>query len=124
MVSADKNLLARRYPVNYSFDNIGWQDGDNRAAGGNGNVGGAASVSGSANAVTAGWPTQGKGIEDNPFIISNTTDWNDFADYVNSGYAFSVRRRRPDADLHQRHVRRAIRRRILRPVPPREERHD
>jgi len=89
MVSADKNLLARRYPVNYSFDNIGWQDGDNRAAGGNGNVGGAASVSGSANAVTAGWPTQGLGTEDNPFIISSTDDWNEFASYVNGGYAFS-----------------------------------
>ena len=89
MVSADKNLLARRYPVNFSFDNIGWQHGDNRAAGGNGNVGGAASVSGSANAVTAGWPTQGLGTEDNPFIISNTTDWNDFASYVNGGHTFS-----------------------------------
>ena len=67
----------------------GWQNGDNRAAGGNGGGRGAASVSGSANAVTAGWPTQGKGIEDAPFIVSSTDDWNEFADYVNSGYAFS-----------------------------------
>ena len=89
MVSDDKNLLFRKYPENDSFENDGWQDGDNRAAGGNGGGRGAASVSGSANAVTAGWPTQGKGIEDAPFIVSSTDDWNEFASYVNGGYAFS-----------------------------------
>ena len=67
----------------------GWQDGDNRAAGGSGGTAGTASVSGSANAVTAGWPTQGKGIEDAPFIVSSTDDWNEFASYVNGGYTFS-----------------------------------
>ncbi len=36
-----------------------------------------------------GWPTQGLGTEDNPFIISNTTDWNDFANFVNGDYTFS-----------------------------------
>ncbi|MBR1520243.1 MAG: hypothetical protein IJ635_03290 [Bacteroidaceae bacterium] len=89
MVSDDKNLLARKYPENVSFVNPYWQNGDNRAAGGNGGGRGAASTSGSANAVTAGWPTQGKGIEDTPFIVSSTDDWNTFAGYVNSGYAFS-----------------------------------
>ena len=89
MVSDDKNLLARKYPENGSYENGGWQDGDNRAAGGSGGGRGAASVSGSANAVTVGWPTQGKGIEDAPFIVSSTDDWNEFADYVNGGYAFS-----------------------------------
>ena len=39
--------------------------------------------------MTAGWPTQGKGIEDAPFIVSSTDDWNEFANYVNGGYAFS-----------------------------------
>ena len=39
--------------------------------------------------MTAGWPTQGKGIEDAPFIVSSTDDWNEFASYVNGGYAFS-----------------------------------
>jgi hypothetical protein len=39
--------------------------------------------------VTVGWPTQGKGIEDAPFIVSSTDDWNEFASYVNGGYAFS-----------------------------------
>ena len=68
----------------------GWQNGiDNRAAGGSGGATGSASTGSSANAVTAGWPTQGKGIEDTPFIVSSTDDWNTFADYVNSGYAFS-----------------------------------
>ena len=89
MVSDDKNLLFRKYPENDSFENDGWQDGDNRAAGGSGGGRGAASVGGSANAVTVGWPTQGKGIEDAPFIVSSTDDWNEFADFVNSGYAFS-----------------------------------
>ena len=89
MVSDDKNLLFRKYPENDSFENDGWQDGDNRAAGGSGGGMGAASVGGSANTVNVGWPTQGKGIEDTPFIVSSTDDWNEFADYVNSGYAFS-----------------------------------
>ena len=93
------------------------------------------------------WPTQGTGIEDNPFIISSTDDWNGFANFVNGDYTFSGQFVKlssnisvsnmagsndaksfqgtfDGADLHQRHVRRAIRRRILRPVPPREERHD
>ena len=70
-------------------DGAGNKYGDNRAAGGAGGTAGAASVSGSANAVTVGWPTQGKGIEDAPFIVSSTDDWNEFASYVNSGYAFS-----------------------------------
>ena len=90
MVSDDKNLLARKYPEDLTFENYHWHnDVDNRAAGGSGGGRGTASVSGSANAVTAGWPTQGKGIEDAPFIVSSTDDWNEFADYVNGGYAFS-----------------------------------
>ena len=89
MVSDDKNLLARKYPEDEKYTTYGWQNGDNRAAGGSGGGMGAASVGGSANAVTAGWPTQGKGIEDAPFIVSSTDDWNDFASYVNGGYAFS-----------------------------------
>ena len=89
MESDDKNLLARKYPENGSYVNPSWQNGDNRAAGGNGNGGGAASVGGSANTVNVGWPTQGKGIEDAPFIVSSTDDWNEFASYVNGGYAFS-----------------------------------
>ncbi|MDY6250853.1 MAG: hypothetical protein SPL64_07155, partial [Bacteroidaceae bacterium] len=76
--------------TDWYLGNNGWSDGvDHRAAGGSGGSGGTASVSGSANAVTAGWPTQGKGIEDAPFIVSSTDDWNDFASYVNGGYAFS-----------------------------------
>ena len=68
----------------------GWQNGiDNRAAGGSGGATGSASTGSSANAVAVAWPTQGKGTEDNPYIINSTDDWNEFADYVNSGYAFS-----------------------------------
>ena len=74
----------------FHYSNYGWQYGyDNRAAGGSGGGCGSASTSGTANTVTIGWPTEGLGTEDNPFIISSTDDWNDFADFVNSGYAFS-----------------------------------
>ena len=89
MVSYKKDDLARKYPEYDYFENQGWQDDDNRAAGGNGNVGGSASTSGTANTVTAGWPTQGLGTEGAPFIISNTTDWNEFANFVNGKYTFS-----------------------------------
>ena len=73
----------------FNYSNAGWQDGDNRAAGGSGGGCGSASTSSTANAVTVGWPTQGKGTEGDPVIISSADDWNEFADYVNSGYAFS-----------------------------------
>ena len=88
----DVNNLAQTNHINLSnLKNGGWgkDGGDNRAAGGSGGTAGTASVSGSANAVTVGWPTQGKGIEDAPFIVNSKADWNEFADYVNSGYAFS-----------------------------------
>jgi len=68
----------------------GWRDGiDHRAAGGAGGGCGSASTSSTANAVTVGWPTQGKGIEDAPFIVSSTDDWNEFANFVTGGYTFS-----------------------------------
>ncbi len=80
--------MSDTYNGNYSY--AGWQGGsDHRAAGGTGGANGSASQSSTANAVTAGWPTQGLGTEGAPFIISNTDDWNEFADYVNNGYAFS-----------------------------------
>ena len=90
LMESDDQNLSRKYPEDKDFPNYGWHnDVDNRAAGGNGGGRGAASVSGSANAVNVGWPTQGKGIEDAPFIVSSTDDWNEFASYVNGGYAFS-----------------------------------
>ena len=70
--------------------NVGWSDGvDHRAAGGNSGNRGSASTSSSANAVAVAWPTQGKGTEDNPFIISSTDDWNGFANAVTGGCTFS-----------------------------------
>ena len=73
-----------------NYENNGWNHNtDNRAAGGSGGNSGSASVSGTANTVTAGWPTQGLGKEGDPFIISSTADWNDFADAVTVGYTFS-----------------------------------
>ena len=76
--------------TDYYLGNNGWSDGvDHRAAGGNSGNRGSASTSSSANAVAVAWPTQGTGIEGNPFIISSTDDWNEFANYVNGGYAFS-----------------------------------
>ena len=81
--------LSQINDVSDSFSNSGWQDGDNRAVGGNGGGRGSASTSSSANTVTAGWPTQGLGTEGNPFIVSSTDDWNSFASDVNDGYTFS-----------------------------------
>ena len=86
--SGASTKMSDTYNGNYSY--AGWQGGsDNRAAGGTGGGCGSASQSGSANAVTAGWPTQGLGTEDNPFIVNCTADWNDFANFVTGGYTFS-----------------------------------
>ncbi len=57
--------------------------------GGNGGACGSASVCGSAINVEWGWPTQGAGTEADPYLISSTDDWNDFANSVNHGYTFS-----------------------------------
>ena len=57
--------------------------------GGNGGACGSASVCGSAINVELGWPTQGAGTEADPYLISSTDDWNDFANSVNHGYTFS-----------------------------------
>ena len=76
--------------MRWYLDNDGWSDGvDHRAAGGNSGNRGSASTSSSAHAVAVAWPTQGTGIEDNPFIISSTDDWNGFANFVNGDYTFS-----------------------------------
>ena len=76
--------------ANWYLDNDGWSDGvDHRAAGGNSGNRGSASTSSSAHAVAVAWPTQGTGIEDNPFIISSTDDWNGFANAVTGGCTFS-----------------------------------
>ena len=56
--------------------------------GGNGGACGSASVCGSAINVEL-WPTQGAGTEADPYLISSTDDWNDFANSVNHGYTFS-----------------------------------
>ncbi len=80
--------MSDTYNGNYGY--AGWQGGsDNRAAGGAGGGCGSTSTSSTANAVTAGWPTLGKGTEDAPFIVSSTDDWNDFANFVTGGYTFS-----------------------------------
>ena len=70
-------------------DDAGWEKGNAWHDGGSGGAAGSASVGGSYGTVTVDWTTQGKGTEDAPFIVSSTDDWNVFADYVNSGYAFS-----------------------------------
>ena len=70
-------------------DDSGWEKGNGRHPGGAGGAAGSASAGGSYSTVTVDWTTQGKGTEDAPFIVSSTDDWNVFADYVNSGYAFS-----------------------------------
>ena len=80
------------YDKSFVPTTAGWQNGiDNRAAGGSGGATGSASTGSSANAVAVAWPTQGTGIEGNPFIISSTDDWNGFARTV-----------RADEQQHQR----------------------
>ena len=78
------------YDKSFVPTTAGWQNGiDNRAAGGSGGATGSASTGSSANAVAVAWPTQGTGIEGNPFIISSTDDWNGFANAVTGGCTFS-----------------------------------
>ena len=85
----DVSLLAQKDESTAKYKNQGWQNGDNRAAGGTGGGTGSASQSSTATAVTVGWPTLGKGTEDAPFIVNSTDDWNDFANFVTGGYTFS-----------------------------------
>ena len=86
--------------TNWYLGNDGWSDGvDHRAAGGNSGNRGSASTSSSAHAVAVAWPTQGTGIEGNPFIISSTDDWNGFANAVTGGCTFSGQFVRLDADI-------------------------
>ena len=85
----DVSLLAQKDESTAKYKNQGWQNGDNRAAGGTGGGTGSASQSSTATAVTVGWPTLGKGTEDAPFIVNSKADWNDFANFVTGGYTFS-----------------------------------
>ena len=86
---ADIQGVGLRSEASDYTDDAGWENGNGRHAGGSGGAAGSASVGGSYGTVTVDWTTQGKGTEDAPFIVSSTDDWNVFADYVNSGYAFS-----------------------------------
>ena len=86
--------------TNWYLGNVGWSDGvDHRAAGGNSGNRGSVSTSSSAHAVAVAWPTQGTGIDGNPFIISSTDDWNGFANAVTGGCTFSGQFVKIDADI-------------------------
>ena len=86
---ADIQGVGLRSDASGYTDDAGWEKGNGRHPGGAGGAAGSASTGGSYGTVTVDWTTQGKGTEDAPFIVSSTDDWNVFADYVNSGYAFS-----------------------------------
>ena len=86
---ADLQGVGLRSDASKYSDDAGWENGNGCHDGGAGGAAGSASVGGSYGTVTLDWTTQGKGTEDAPFIVSSTDDWNVFADYVNSGYAFS-----------------------------------
>lgn len=85
------------YQAGWVNSNYEWSSGDANPPsgevtfgnGGNGGACGSASVCGSAINVELGWPTQGAGTEADPYLISSTDDWNDFANSVNHGYTFS-----------------------------------
>ncbi len=88
MINSDKTNVVFDEDDYKDYTFLGWYDGDNRAAGGEGANPGAAAQSGSAIIVEAEWPTQGKGTEADPYLISSTDDWNYFASYVNGGMSF------------------------------------
>ncbi len=85
------------YQAGWVNSNYEWSSGDANPPsgevtfgnGGNGGACGSASDCGSAINVELGWPTQGAGTEADPYLISSTDDWNDFANSVNHGYTFS-----------------------------------
>ena len=89
MINSEKTNVVFEKDDYKDYTFLGWYDGDNRAAGGEGGTAGTASRSGSAIIVEAEWPTQGKGTEAAPYLISSTDDWNYFASYVNGGMSFS-----------------------------------
>ena len=84
------------YQAGWVYSNYEWSSGAANPPsgevtfgnGGNGGACGSASVCGSAINVEL-WPTQGAGTEADPYLISSTDDWNDFANSVNHGYTFS-----------------------------------
>ena len=88
MINSDKTNVVFDEDDYKDYTFLGWYDGDNRAAGGEGANPGAAAQSGSAIIVEAEWPTQGSGTEADPYLISSTDDWNYFASYVNGGMSF------------------------------------
>ena len=65
-----------------------WEDGNAWHDGGNGGGCGNASTSGAAVSLAL-WPTQGTGMEGNPYLISSTDDWNTFAANVSIGISYS-----------------------------------
>ena len=85
------------YQAGWVYSNYEWSSGAANPPsgevtfgnGGNGGACGSASVCGSAINVEWGWPTQGAGTEADPYLISSTDDWNDFANSVNHDYTFS-----------------------------------
>ena len=89
MINSEKTNVVFEKDDYKDYTFLGWYNGiDNRAAGGEGANPGAAARSGSAIIVEAEWPTQGKGTEAAPYLISSTDDWNYFASYVNGGMSF------------------------------------
>ena len=81
-------------------DDAGWENGNAWHDGGAGGAAGSSCVGGSYGTVTLDWTTQGKGTEDDPFIVSSTDDWNEFADYVNNGISLSGKFVKLTADIN------------------------
>ena len=88
MINSEKTNVVFDKDDYKDYTLLGWYNGDNRAAGGEGANPGAAARSGSALIVESKWPTQGSGTEADPYLISSTDDWNYFASYVNGGMSF------------------------------------
>ena len=69
----------------------GYENGSGAPTYADGGVRGNATTSISPTNLAVLWPTQGIGTEENPYLISSTDDWNNFAISVNGGHPFSGR---------------------------------
>ena len=74
-----------------TYNDSGWEDGNGAAAGGSGGTCGAASKSGAAVTINVVLDDifNGKGTENDPYIIGSIADWDIFALLVSNGISFN-----------------------------------
>jgi len=85
---ADIQGVGLRSSASDYTDDAGWEDGNGRHPGGAGGAAGPASVGSSAINLMP-WPTQGKGTEGDPYLISNANEWYSFITNIINGNTFN-----------------------------------